>query len=251
MTAQMKRFAAPELHQELERQMRLARLSPGATEAALLERVSQLMVESLDAYDLLIFDTAPTGHTLRLLTLPEAMAAWADGLLAHNHRSEELGKVLRHLTPRGSRAEVATPFDDPEHDPLQRMDRRTREVAETLLHRRRLFHRARRLLTDPAVTGFVLVLTPERLPILEMARAARTLQDFDVPISGAVINRVLPDTADGDFLRQRRAQELRHLRRIDEALEGLPAVHLEMLAEDVQGMDALHQVADRLAAAGL
>jgi arsenite-transporting ATPase len=243
--------AAPELHRELERQLQLARLSPGATEAALLERMSRLMIESLDGYDLLVFDTAPTGHTLRLLTLPEAMAAWADGLLAHNRRSEELGKVLRHLTPRGGRADVPTPFDDPEHDPFQGMDRRTREVAEALLHRRRLFHRARRLLTDAELTGFVFVLTPERLPILETARAVEALQTFEIPISGAIVNRVLPEAADGAFLRQRRAQEARHLRRIDQALGELPTVRLDMLAEDVQGMNSLHQVADRLAAAGL
>src|SRR5690606_17207123 len=78
--AQMRRFASAEMVPELERQMRLTRLSPGAQEAAMLERIARLVCDDGLAYGLIIFDTAPTGHTLRLLSLPEAMAAWTDGL---------------------------------------------------------------------------------------------------------------------------------------------------------------------------
>jgi arsenite-transporting ATPase len=247
----MKQYAAPALHAELDRQMQLARLSPGTVEAALLERISSLILETGDDYDLLVFDTAPTGHTIRLLTLPETMAAWTDGLLGRNRRTEELGKVLRHLTPQGSRAELPTPFDDPQEDPFDGMDRRTRQIAETLSRRRRLFHQARQRLTDKLNTGFVFVLTPERLPILETARAVATLQRFDIPISGAIVNRVLPESAGGEFLRQRRQQEAHYLQQIDQQLSGLPSLRLPLLAEDVQGLKALGKIAAALAAAGV
>ncbi len=251
VTAQMKQFAAPEMHKEVERQMRMARLSPGASEAALLERMAHLLLNEQNRYDLIIFDTAPTGHTLRLLTLPEAMAAWTEGLLAHSRRAEELGQVLRHLTPKGSRADLPTPFDDPEQDPFKGMDRRTRKVAETLINRRRLFHRARRLLTNADTTGFVFVLTPERLPILETTRAVEALGQFDIPICGAIINRVLPDTADGEFLRRRREQEQVYLERIHQELGSLPLRQLPLLPGDVQGLDALTEVAAQLEQAGI
>lgn len=251
VTAAMKQYAAPEMHAELDRQMRLARMSPGAVEAALLERVAGLILDAEDEYDLLIFDTAPTGHTLRLLTLPEVMAAWTDGLLAHNRRAEELGKVLRHLTPKGSRAEVATPFDDPQEDPFKEMDRRTRRIAETLLRRRRLFHQARRRIADAAHTGFVFVLIPERLPVLETVRAVAMLREFQIPISGAIVNRVLPEDVDGEFLRRRRQQEARYLELIDQELASLSRLRLPLLADDIQGLDALGKVADALEAAGV
>lgn len=247
----MKQLAAPEMHAELDRQMALAAHSPGAAEAALLERVARLLLEEADNYDLLIFDTAPTGHTLRLLSLPEAMAAWTDGLLNHNQRSEQLGKVLKHLTPQGSRAEVPTPFDDPETDPFAGMESRTRKIAETLLERRRLFHRARRLMTDPAHTAFVFVLTPERMPIVETERAVKALRQFSIPILGAVINRVLPEDADGTFLARRREQESRYLAQIGTTLKGLDCVRLPMLEADIGGLDQLEELADHLAAAGL
>ncbi|WP_345894708.1 ArsA family ATPase [Methylonatrum kenyense] len=247
----MKQLAAPDMHAELDRQMALAAHSPGAAEAALLERVARLILEQRDNYDLLIFDTAPTGHTLRLLSLPEAMAAWTDGLISHNRRSEQLGKVLKHLTPEGMRAEVPTPFDEPDTDPFAGMETRTRRIAETLLERRRLFHRTRRLLTNPAETAFVFVLTPERLPIVETRRAVDALRQFDIPVLGAIVNRVLPEAADGDFLRRRKQQEAVYLQAIADDLRGLDAIHLPMLETDIGGLEQLDELADALASAGL
>ncbi|WP_104203778.1 ArsA family ATPase [Billgrantia saliphila] len=245
VTEQMRRYAAPEMMQELERQMRLTRQSPGTQEAALLERLSRIVVDDEAPYDLVIFDTAPTGHTLRLLTLPEAMAAWTDGLLAHNRKSEELGKVLSHLTPKRGR-DVATPFDDPGEDPLAELDDRTRDVARTLMDRRRLFHRARRRIENASETGFLFVLTPERLPILETVRAVEALEAAKVPVTGTLVNRVIPEDADGDFLRARREQEATYLARIDEQLAHLPRPRLPWLPTDVQGIETLDALATRL-----
>jgi arsenite/tail-anchored protein-transporting ATPase len=247
VTERMKDFAVPEMHREVERQMALAALSPGAAEAALLERVASLMLEAVDDYDLVIFDTAPTGHTLRLLTLPEAMAAWTDGLLRQTRRSEELGQVLRHLTPSGARADVPTPFDDPQEDPFAGMDRRTRRVAETLLARRRLFHRARRALRDTETTALIFVLTPERLPILETRRAMDALAAFELPVRGLVVNRLLPDEAEGTFLARRRQGERRYLEQIAATFTEVPRVHLPLLAEEIEGLPALDRVAAHLA----
>ncbi|WP_148254888.1 ArsA family ATPase [Aidingimonas lacisalsi] len=247
---QMRRFAAPEMMGELERQMRTTRESPGTQEAALLERLARLVTADDDAYDMLIFDTAPTGHTLRLLTLPEAMAAWTDGLLAHNRKSEELGKVLKHLTPKGGR-DVSTPFDDPQEDALSDLDDRTRDVARTLLDRRRLFHRARRCIANPEQSAFLFVMTPERLPILETGRAVQALEEADIPVAGTIVNRVIPEDADGEFLQRRRRQEATYLQRIDEELGHLSRPRLPWLPTDIQGMTVLEDVADRLESIGL
>jgi arsenite-transporting ATPase len=249
ITEQMRRFAAPEMMEELKRQMQLTRQSPGTQEAALLERMARLMVDADSPYDLIIFDTAPTGHTLRLLTLPEAMAAWTDGLLTHNRKSEQLGKVLQHLTPKSGR-DLASPFDNPQEDSLSELDVRTREIAETLIQRRRLFQQARRLLADATQSGFLFVLTPERLPILETVRAVSTLQGVGIPVVATLVNRVIPETADGDFLRKRRSQEASYLTRIDTELGHVPRPRLPWLDTDVQGIDVLRQVAVLLEAQG-
>jgi arsenite-transporting ATPase len=249
ITEQMRRFAAPEMMEELKRQMQLTRQSPGTQEAALLERMARLMTDNDSRYDLIIFDTAPTGHTLRLLTLPEAMAAWTDGLLKHNRKSEQLGKVLQHLTPKSGR-DLASPFDNPQEDSLSELDVRTRDIADTLIQRQRLFHQARRLLADATQSGFLFVLTPERLPILETVRAVSTLQEAGIPVVAALVNRVIPETADGEFLRKRRSQEASYLSRIDTELGQLPRPRLPWLDTDVQGMAVLRQIALLLEAQG-
>lgn len=245
VVAQMRRQAAPEMMQELERQMRLTRQSPGTQEAALLERLARLMVDDEAPYDVIIFDTAPTGHTLRLLTLPEAMAAWTDGLLAHNRKSAELGKVLEHLTPKRGR-DVATPFDDPTQDPLEDLDERTRDVASTLIERRRLFHQARRRIEDENACSFLFVMTPERLPILETDRAVKALAEVRIPVAGVLINRVIPADADGEFLAARRQQEATYLARIEQHFRHLPRPVLPWLPTDVQGIEVLEQLAAQL-----
>nr|WP_273423648.1 ArsA family ATPase [Halomonas sp.] len=245
VVAQMRRYAAPEMMQELERQMRLTRQSPGTQEAALLERLARLMVDDEAPYDVIIFDTAPTGHTLRLLTLPEAMAAWTDGLLAHNRKSAELGKVLEHLTPKRGR-DVATPFDDPTQDPLEDLEERTRDVASTLIQRRRLFHQARRRIEDKSACSFLFVMTPERLPILETDRAVKALEEVRIPVAGVLINRVIPADADGEFLAARRQQEATYLARIEQHFRHLPRPVLPWLPTDVQGIEVLEQLAAQL-----
>nr|WP_298409934.1 ArsA family ATPase [uncultured Halomonas sp.] len=246
--SQLRRFTVPRMMDEMERQMRLSRQSPGTQEAALLERLSRLMLDD-DSYDLIVFDTAPTGHTLRLLSLPEAMAAWTDGLLAHSRKSEELGKVLKHLTPKSGQ-DISSPFAEPEEEGMSDLDDRARSIAETLKHRRRLFHQARRRIKNPEESQFLFVMTPERLPILETVRSVKALEEAGVPVAGALINRVIPEDADGEFLRKRREQESRYLARIDEELAALPRPRLPLLASDVQGIEALEEMASRLEAAG-
>ncbi|GAA3903777.1 TRC40/GET3/ArsA family transport-energizing ATPase [Halomonas cibimaris] len=249
VTNQMRRFTVPRMMDEMERQMRLSRQSPGTQEAALLERIARLVVDEGDAYDLIVFDTAPTGHTLRLLSLPEAMAAWTDGLLSHSRKSEELSKVLKHLTPKGGQ-DVASPFADPASEDDSDLDDRARSIAETLKDRRRLFMQARRAVEDKSVSNFVFVLTPERLPILETVRSVAALKEAGIPVAATLVNRVIPENADGEFLRRRREQEGQYLARIDRELAGYPRPRLPWLATDIQGIEVLEELAGHLETAG-
>lgn len=249
VTQQMKRFTKPELFPEVERQMRLSQQSPGAQEAALLERICQIIEQAERDYDLLIFDTAPTGHTLRLLTLPEAMAAWTQGMLRSQQRSEEFEGVLKHLAPKAGK-DVANPMSNPEQHASDGMTDRTKAITEQLLNRQRLFQRTRRLLKDPDYTGILFVLTPERLPIQETDRALAALSQEQLPIAGVVINRILPDDADGAFLAKRRQQQVSYLQEIDQRFKRWPMYSLPLLAEDPQGLSGLESFADQLLSAG-
>jgi arsenite/tail-anchored protein-transporting ATPase len=246
VTQRMKDFASVQMHEQIERQMGLVRSSPGAAEAALLERVARIMTETANDYDLVIFDTAPTGHTLRLLHLPEAMAAWTEGLLASSRRSTELGVAVANLSERRQAAGITIPVDDPHDRPFEGADRRTQRIAEVLLDRRRLFYRCRRLLKDREVTGFVFVVTAERLPVLETMRAVASLKKFEVPVAGLVINRLMP-AMEGAFFQSRVKQEEIYLSQLNAELTGIPQLRLPMLDRDVNGVEALGAFARLLA----
>jgi arsenite/tail-anchored protein-transporting ATPase len=240
----MRDLVKPELYGEVDRQMNLARLSPGAVEAAMLERMAELMIGEDRRFDRVIFDTAPTGHTLRLLSLPEIMAAWTDGLLRHRGRSDSWNAALKKLKPRpGVGDDLA--FVDAVSEPE---DERSSRIRNLLLERRRKFYQARRLLLEEGTTGFILVLIPEKLPILESRKAVEALAGFDVPILSLVVNRVLPAEPLGDFLEQRREQEAAYLVQIDTLFRHLPRVRVPLMPRDVEGFDGLRAIADHLLA---
>ncbi len=243
--ATMREFVRPAMFAEVRKQIELTRDSPGAAEAALMDRISDLMARGRKDHDLVVFDTAPTGHTLRLLSLPEIMAAWTDGLLKSRDRSESMGGALERLAGRrrGEKGDDLAWFDDPE--PPEE-DPRSRKIRKVLLERRRKFARARSTILDRSETAFVLVLLPEKLPILESRKAVEVLRRHQVPIAGLVVNRVLPDEPLGSFLEQRREQEAQYLRQIDELFADLPTVRVPLLPQDVMGIQSLDAVAQHL-----
>jgi arsenite/tail-anchored protein-transporting ATPase len=247
----MRGLVRPELYGEVGRQMDLARLAPGAVEAALLERVADLIADGLERFDLVIFDTAPTGHTLRLLSLPEVMAAWTDGMLRHRERSERFGQVLKRLGGKRNRSEADDLSDITQagdwEGRRQGDDARSR-IEALLLERRRKFHRARRTLLDPGLTAFIMVLTPEHLPILETRKALALLRKLRVPVAALIVNRIIPNSADGRFLEARRRQEAEHLREIESLFPDLPKHLLPLLERDVEGINTLRRIAAMLVA---
>ena len=241
----MRHYVQPAMYSEIERQIELTRHSPGAEEAALMDRVTTLMQEGATSHDRIIFDTAPTGHTLRLLALPEIMAAWTTGLLKSRERSDSLGKAVDRLRGReqASGDELAW-FDDVKEEVT---DERTQKIQEVLLERQRRFSKARRLLLDPEITAFILVLIPEKLPILESEKTHAVLRQHKIPVAGLVVNRTLPENQVlGEFLESRRSQEAEYLEQIERVFSKLPRVRIPLLSRDVQGINALREIAQHL-----
>jgi arsenite/tail-anchored protein-transporting ATPase len=220
---------SPRLLREVEREIDVARVSPGAEEAALFDRFAELMQLAGTEYDRVLFDTAPTGHTLRLLSLPELMTAWIEGLVGRRRKVNALGRMWRNVA---GAAASATREADP--------------VLEILERRRDRFRRARAIVTDRERTAFVFVLTPERLPILETRKAVTALDRYRIPVGAVIINRVLPADAEGSFLQQRREREAVYLDEIRDAFHAHPRIHVPLLATDVHGIPALRRVIEHL-----
>lgn len=213
-----------EVQPTVEQHLDLAKNSPGTEESALFDRFVDLIALSPDEYDRIVFDTAPTGHTLRLLTLPALLTAWAEGMVRQREKVAGMERMMRNLA--GS--------DAPEGDP----------ILDRLRERRDKFHHARhRLLED---TTFYLVLIPERLPIEETDRALKTLTGNDVHVGALIVNRVFPDSVEGDFMKNRLDQQSEYLEEIESRFQERQVVRVEQEARDITEREQLDPIAQQL-----
>jgi arsenite/tail-anchored protein-transporting ATPase len=220
----IERMFAPSVIRQAHRQIDMAAASPGLAEVALLDRMIDLIVSRSAAYDLVVFDTAPTGHTVQLLRMPEVMDTWIQALVKHRQAVVEID--------RGSDTPDLAPADDP--------------VLVALAGRHDRIKRLRRCLLDRGHTAFVLVTIPERLAIEETARAAAMLTDTGIDVAGLVVNRILPDNLEGQFYRSRKAQEAEYLHEIAQRFPRLPRTDVRQLARDVYGQQALLAICEQL-----
>jgi arsenite-transporting ATPase len=198
---------------EANRQIDLAATMPGAEEVALFDRMGELIRGEDDRFDLIIFDTAPTGHTLRLIRMPELMEAWIKAL------------------SRSRRAMLHVEQDD-KQDP----------ILITLTERLERLRLLRARLISGRTTGFVLVLIAERLPIEETSRAIGQLSEAGVKVGALVVNRVLPELATDAFLVARRRQERTYLDEIVHRFAAHPMVRIPQFESDVYGLPALERL---------
>jgi arsenite-transporting ATPase len=244
--ATIRRLMPEHLAAEVDKHMELARDSPGTHESAVLERIAELVDTGLDDYDLIVFDTAPSGHTARLMALPEIMSAWTEGLLRRRGRAEKFGAALRGLEDRDAASESIVGTGRP-RDPREERDL---EIRRILLRRRERFEALREVLVDAGRCSFVIVLAAERLPVLETVELHEQLVRAGVHVGALVLNKRSPADA-GDFLAERRALEEVHVATLRGALPGVPLLQVPLLPGDVVGQEALERFGDALAQADL
>ena len=241
----MKRLVHPRLYSEVDRQLELATHAPGTMEAALLERVAELVCESGTQYDLMIFDTAPSGHTVRLLSLPEIMSSWTDGLLKHRARSGRFAAMLKTFGNDGQRGDDLSHLDSRADHPANSPEDR---IQDLLSARRRKFIVTRERLLDAKTTNFLLVLNPDHLSILETEKVVTSLLSFDIEIAALVINRVLTSaiSGSGEFIDSRRTQDSEYLDRIQTVFGNFSRVVVPLEPRDVYGIASLRNIGKRL-----
>lgn len=227
---QIAESAAPRIVGEVERQIDVARVSPGAEESALFDRFARIMMDGVDRYEVIVFDTAPTGHTLRLLSLPELMTAWIAGLIDQRQKVNALGKMWRNVAGAAASKEVR------DADP----------VLRTLEERRERFVFARDVLTDPERASFFFVVTPERLPILETERAVAALDRYGIPVGGVIVNRIIPEEEPGEFLASRRELQTEMIGRAEQSFANHKIVRVLLNDRDITGRESLLTLGNRL-----
>lgn len=241
----LRRMMPREMGSEIEKHMALSREAPGMHEAALLERIAESVELAHAHYDLVVFDTAPSGHTARLMALPEMISAWTEGMLDRRRKSNRFSQALSNLgRDRSVEERIAGhgSHDDHADEPASSPERRDAMIREILHRRRDRFARLRSVMADAERTAFVIVLAAERLPVLESIEFEAQLRRAGVAVGALVVNKRMPSDA-GDFLARRREQEDGYLRMLKEALPLLPVAEIELQQGEVVGVDAVRAFA--------
>lgn len=221
------RVVSREVLPAVERHLALALHAPGTVEAALLDRLIDVLGWCPERYDRIVVDTAPTGHTLRLLALPTVLGPWLDSLVHQRKRVADADRMIRSI----SRNDAPAPDD----------------VADRVAARRDSLRRAKERLIADAI--FHLVCVPERLPVAETLRTEAALRLAGMSLGAILVNRLVP-RSDDPFLSARADEQDRRLAELRTATE-LPLVTLPHLPHDAVSPADVSLLGERLRAAGL
>ncbi|WP_338730142.1 TRC40/GET3/ArsA family transport-energizing ATPase [Haladaptatus sp. DJG-WS-42] len=216
---------------QIDRQIEMAHQTPGAYEAALFDRFVDVMRNS-PAYDRVVFDTSPTGGTLRLLSLPEFLDGWIQRLLLKRKQSVKLYE----------RAAIGN------NEPRRMMD--GDPIIDRLQKRKEMFEFATETLREDA--AFFLVFNPDQLSIRESVRAIEQLESQELLVAGLVANRLTPEPGPDEdgrgarYLRDRVATERERLETAHDVFGPPIVAEVETRISEIKG-DLLTDVASKLA----
>jgi arsenite/tail-anchored protein-transporting ATPase len=174
-------------------------------------------------FDVVIVDAAPTGETVRLLTMPDTFRWYAERIMDWEPNTLKAARPLvKALVPATD--VFAT---------LERLSSGVDALRETLI--------------NPEVSSYRLVVNPERMVIKEAQRAATYLSLFGYPIDGVVLNRVLPmESAEGAFMQELARIQKQYRQMVYDVFTPLPIWESPYYARDLQGLDDLSEVGNAI-----
>lgn len=196
---------------------------PGIDEAVSFAEIAKLA--RTRNFDVVVFDTAPTGHTLRLLGFP----AVADKALA---KFETLKQRLQPMLSMVSTGDAT-------------METAIREAEEKLAKARRSLEEVTSILTDHEKTTFVCVAIAEFLSVYETERLVQQLCEMDINVRNVLVNQLMnPKEEDVvTVLATRSKMQKKYLEQIDELYpaEEFHITQMPLLPKEVRGVDALKE----------
>jgi len=208
---------------------------PGADEAAAMRQLLEYLDDG--RFDRVIVDTAPTGHTLRLLQLPEVMDSMIGRVMKMRQRFSGMMDGLKGMFGGDEGADPSADLEE-----LQSRIERLRDVLQ-----------------DPSRTDFRVVMIPEEMSVVESERLIARLDEFGIPVNTIVVNRVMervsgvanvdpdwivePDPEHCEFCARRWDVQQSALRGATDMFRGREVKRVPLLANEVRGEAALRVVA--------
>jgi arsenite/tail-anchored protein-transporting ATPase len=211
--------------EEIESYIQAAAAEPAMEESAIFDEVVDIVVKG--GFDYYIYDLVPLGHALYYLSMASVYDAWIDKIT-------KLREQMR------------------EYDQVAAVMRREKELDEDailneLLYIKERINKSSGILTDKERTAFFFVVTAEDMVIKDTVKAGELFAKFDVPMSGYIVNRVLPATLAGqnipEYLKNRLEMQGRYLKEIEETFKGQIHAYVPEMERDVTGLAMIEKLA--------
>ena len=191
---------------------------PGLDEVMGLKKITDFMENK--EYDLYIVDTAPTGHTLRLLTLPDLLDNWIKFLANLRWR-------YRYMVERFSGKETIEKAD------------------EFLLEMKKTVKKVKSLLQDESKTEFAIVTIPEAMGVLETEDLVKILKESNIPSDHIIVNNIFPKSK-CDFCAKRWEMQSKYIKTIKDNFSEFDITEIELQPQEIRGLDALKKLGKSL-----
>jgi arsenite-transporting ATPase len=193
---------------------------PGLDEVMSLFELSEL--DRAGKYAHIVVDTAPSGHTSRLLRLPEVFTRMV-------HALDRMGEKHRYMIEHFARRRVAA----------DEVDLFLRDLTARI-------EAVRTMLYDAEQTNFTLVTIPEAMSVRETQRYWELLRQEGVPVGDLIVNRVEQEHDACVYCRARVATQRPWLKEIEKTFKDLRLHQVPLLVEEVRGLDQLGKIGSKL-----
>ncbi len=218
-------YGMEEIPEEIESYIQAAAAEPAMEESAIFDQVVDIVVEG--GYDYYIYDLVPLGHALYYLSMASVYDAWIGKITGLREQMREYDQVAAAIRREG----------EVEED----------KILDELQYIKERINKSSSILTDKAKTAFFFVLTPEEMIIKDTLKAAGLFAKFDVPLSGYIINRVLPAELKNqnipEYLKNRFSMQENYLKQIENDFKGQILASVPEMERDVTGLAMIEKMA--------
>ena len=204
----------------------MAESTPGIDEMAAFDKFLQYM--NSREYDVIVFDTAPTGHALRFLSLPDLLDSWVGKLIKFRMKFAGVANLFKKILPFGS------PDEGPQLG-TEALDGMKERIEE-----------AKKILSDPKKTEYNIVMIAEQMAILESERCIKTLQEYQIPVHTVVVNKLIPENPKCSFCTEKRREQQGRMGTIKSKFKEFRILQVPMYKNEVRGSGMLERLGKEL-----
>lgn len=221
-------YGFDEVPDEIEQYIQAASAEPAMEESAIFDAVVDIVVEG--SYDYYIYDLVPLGHALYYLSMAKVYDEWINKITKLREEMREYEEMVSRL-----KREKETEED---------------QILSELQYIRGRINASSQILTDKEKTAFFFVVIPEEMILIDTSKAADLFARFDVPISGYVVNRVIPrellQQNIPPYLKNRIEMQDKYMGQINELFGAQVSAHVPELERDVTGLDMIQRLSEMM-----